>query len=104
MNEDITPPSQEGDQHGVTGDPSTGLSSLGATLAHPPFAKTTWEAPPKTARMLARGAIITISLTPTMLLIWVLAPDDVKYEIRKQLRWLPWMAKYASWWLRKQGW
>lgn len=105
MTETPTPSFEEGAQHGVPGDPETGKDDTrGATLGPPPFASVPWEAPSKLAKLLVRGAVITISLTPTALLIWVLAPDEMKYEIRKQARWLPWMARYASWWLRKQGW
>lgn len=70
----------------------------------PPFASVPWQAPSRLARLLTRGIVITISVSPSLLLMWVLAPPELKYELRKQARWLPFAARYASWWLRQRGW
>jgi hypothetical protein len=75
------------------------------TKGEPPFAATDWRPPSRFGRLLSgRTLIVTLEVTSSALLIWILAPDEVRYQLRKQVRWLPWAARYASWWLRQEGW
>jgi hypothetical protein len=104
MINDPLPPSPEATAHAGPGDPEPHDNRVHETKPEPPFASTSFSPPPRLARLLARGAVITISLAPTALMIWVFAPDELKYELRKQIRWLPWAARYAAWWLKQEGW
>jgi hypothetical protein len=66
----------------------------------------TWashETNPSLLHLSARAIRLTLTITPTLLVCWVLLPGEVKYELRKQIRWLPWAVRYAAWWLRQEG-
>lgn len=103
MSDIEVPPIQEDRGNGGPGEPATGWAPH-ATNPGPPFAETSWRPPSRFAKFLVRGATLTITMTPTALFVWLFMPDELKYELRKQVRWLPWAARYAAWWLRQEGW
>jgi hypothetical protein len=104
MSENVSPPPPEVPQHADPGDPDSGFSVPRETLGTPPFLTVPWQAPSRLAKLLSSTVTITLRVGPTMLLMWMIAPPELKYELRKQARWLPYAAKYAAWWLRQEGW
>jgi hypothetical protein len=103
--EDITPPSLEVPQHGDQGELDTGLDGHRMKqMGVPPFLTVPWQPPSRLARMLTSTVSLTIRFGPTLIVMWMIGPESLKYEIRKQARWLPYAAKYAAWWLRQEGW
>jgi hypothetical protein len=70
----------------------------------PPFVTAPWQPPSRLAKAIQGGVTITLRITPYLITAWIFAPADIKYEIRKQSRWLPWAVKYAAWWLKQEGW
>jgi hypothetical protein len=69
----------------------------------PLFAPIPWKPPSRAARMLSTGITLTIRFAPTMIFIWMVGPEEFKYQVRKQARWLPYAARYAAWWLKQEG-
>lgn len=81
------------------------LPQPGGGPHHPvPFAEVRWKPPSRASRLLTHGLTITLRITPYLITAWIVAPAEVKYELRKQARWLPWAVRYAAWWLRQEGW
>jgi hypothetical protein len=103
MEESITSFS-EASPHADPGEPGSGFSVPRETKDMPPFLTVPWQAPSRLAKLLSSTVTITLRVGPTMLLMWMIAPAELKFELRKQARWLPYMAKYAAWWLRQEGW
>jgi hypothetical protein len=97
-------PQPEASQRADSGEPGSGFSVPRESLVTPPFAVQSWQPPSKFAKLLGDSITITLRIGPTMLVMWMVAPDEFKYQIRKQARWLPYLVKYAAWWLRQEGW
>lgn len=106
MDEDsLTSLSEEATPHVRPGEPDHGFSVPRETKGEPPpFLSVPWQPPSRLAKLLGSTVTITLRVGPTMLLMWMIAPAELKYELRKQARWLPYAAKYAAWWLRQEGW
>jgi hypothetical protein len=100
--DNISPQSEE-KPHVVQGEPGNGEPLPVETKEFPPFIVQKWEPPSKIARMVREGITVTLQITPYLLTFWILAPDDVRYEIRKQARWIPYAIKYATWWLKQNA-
>jgi hypothetical protein len=102
MNDDTTRSGVE--QDADLGEPNSGPRTPHETNALPPFVSVPWQPPSRASRMLSTGITLTIRFVPTAIFIWMVGPDELKYQVRKQVRWLPYLAKYAAWWLRQEGW
>jgi hypothetical protein len=63
-----------------------------------------WRPPSRAARLLRSAVGLTITFGPTAMFIYMWGPDEVRYQVNKQARWLPYLAKYAAWWLKQEGW
>lgn len=104
MNEDTSLPQPETSSHADPGDPDSGFSVPRETKMGSPFVSVPWHPPSRFAKLLGSTVSITLRVGPTMLVMWMVAPEELKYQVRKQARWLPYLAKYAAWWLRQEGW
>jgi hypothetical protein len=62
-----------------------------------------WHPGERLARLMGKGFTLTISVAPTAIIVWALAPEELRYELRKLARWLPWGVRYALWWLKQEG-
>ena len=100
---DLFPSSGES-PHADSGELNSGeVARPVETKGIPPFTEQRWEAPSKVSRMIQDGITITLRITPYLITAWIFAPDEVRYELRKQVRWIPWAVKYAVWWLKQEG-
>jgi hypothetical protein len=86
------------------GEPVSGPALPRETKELPPFTVVEWKPPSRAARLIQGGVTITLRITPYLITAWIFAPAEVKYELRKQSRWIPWAVKYAAWWLKQEGW
>lgn len=103
MNDDQFLSQPEASSYARSGDPDSGFSVPRETKSEPPFLVQPWHPPSRLAALLSSTVTITLRVGPTMLIMWMVAPDELKYQVRKQARWLPYMLKYAAWWLRQEG-
>lgn len=62
-----------------------------------------WQPSERLTKLMGKGFRLTLSVTPTAIIVWALAPAELKYELRKLARWLPWGVRYAVWWLRQEA-
>lgn len=67
------------------------------------LAETAWTPSSRLARLVSGGVTFTLKVTPYAITFWLFAPDELRYEIRKLSRWLPWGVRYALWWLKQEG-
>jgi hypothetical protein len=93
-------PSFEVDPNGGTGELYPGISSPPfETKDQPPFAAIKFKAP----SAIETGISLTLRITPYAIMVWLFAPDELKYEARKYVRYLPWAIRYAIWWMNQHA-
>ena len=106
-NLDTSLPSSEPNVHmDDTGEPYLPTLSGHETKDAAPFAQYKWDdvnRNPSLARLVAKGVTVTLRITPYAIMIWLFAPDDVRYQAKKYVRYLPWAVRYAVWWLKQNG-
>lgn len=78
-------------------------NSTGDVTLQPPFILHPWKPPSKFERSVERGISLTIRLTPTAIMFWIFAPDEVKYLIKSYSRYIPWAVRYMVWWLNQNA-
>jgi hypothetical protein len=103
MKEESTFP-QEVNPNASPGELDGGFSVPRETKEIPPFLTQPWKPPSKFAKMLNGSINITLRIGPTAIVMWMIAPQEFKYAVRKQARWIPYFVKYAAWWLEKEDW
>ena len=100
---DETPfPNSEADNRmDDTGEPYTGDTSppFETKIVQPPFATIKIKGP----SIVDKTINVTLRLTPYAITLWIFAPEDLKYSVRKNLRYLPWAVRYAIWWLKQSA-
>jgi hypothetical protein len=92
----------------LASEPSAPLAAPSTPVPYTPeeieemMAVTEWQPPSRWGKLLSAGLTLTIRVTPTAIVIWMLAGEETRYEVRKLARWIPWGVRYAAWWLRQE--
>lgn len=71
--------------------------------AVPPLGEYQWEPNERLTRLIKGGVTLTLRATPYLITIWLFGGDELRYEIRKHARWIPWAIRYAGWWLNQRS-
>lgn len=78
----------------------------GETAVPPPgeqVAQQPWEPTEQLARLVKGGVTVTLRITPYLITIWMLGGPELRWEVRKAARWIPWAVRYAGWWLNQRS-